>query len=104
MATNSLKLSTMVEENFAFTHSQMATNSLKLSTIIGENFAFTHPQMAINSLKISIMVVRGFLWGECGRLILGNRVWVRKYVFFQKKIEKKNRKIFFSKRKDTSIP
>ena len=37
MATNALKLSTMVGENLEIYLSQMATNALKLSTMVGEN-------------------------------------------------------------------
>ena len=55
MAKNTLKLSTMVGENFEFYLSQMAKNTLKLSTMVGEKFEFYLSQMAKNTLKLSTM-------------------------------------------------
>ena len=51
MAKNTLKLSTIVGENFEIYMSQMAKNTLKLSTMIGENFEIYTSQMAKNALK-----------------------------------------------------
>ena len=52
MAKNTLKLSTMVGENFEIHLSQMAINAPKLSTMVGENFEIHLSEMAIQDREV----------------------------------------------------